>query len=378
MKFLLISPFTGASGSTIRYLNMATELRRLGHSVVYVDRKALRGKNLFESKSVFHYSCSSTGILALDVFISLLYNVAILIKHADCDVFYALKPAPNNCVVALLAKLLGKKVILDVDDLDYEYLNPGKAKQIYRFFFDFFPRFFPLITYHTCNLKEYLKAHANVAESNLFYLAQGVSYDFLKISPEKYEPRKKSIIYVATLGITSDFMDLIPMLSDLCRQNPDLTVSIVGDGCRKTEFQEMVHALGIQEQICFKGLISHSELPNFLSQHTIGINYMRPSKVNRCRAILKLREYLACGLEVVCNDMGDAQLFQHHIEIVDTIEGMKDKINAILSKPFCCNTAGRRHIEDNFRWDLIIANLLEDKNISTNDALYKYEGHRGS
>lgn len=358
MKFLLVSPFTNASGSAIRFWNIALHLKRKGHEVIFVDRKTKYGKSLYFSDRIKYYSCYSTGNLFIDISISLFYNILVFLKNLDCDVFYALKPAPNNCIPALLSSFFGKKIILDVDDLDYAYLT-GLKCTTFRFFFNLFPRFFPFVTYHTPNLKKYLKTKIKLPETRLYYLAQGVSQQFFDIKLNKFVPYHKSIVYVATLGITSDFGDLIPMLELLCKEHTDFYISVVGEGCRKREFEQRVCSSGLEKQIKFKGNLDHLELPHFIAGHRIGINYMKPLEVNQCRAILKIREYLACGLEVVCNNVGDVELFKPYIYIEEDLKSIQKRLEKLFISGPCQNNKGRMEMENKFQWSGIIGNFCE-------------------
>ncbi|HLV32203.1 MAG TPA: glycosyltransferase [Chitinispirillaceae bacterium] len=358
MKFLLVSPFTSTCGSAIRFWNIALHLKQKGHDVVFIDRKSKNGESLYCSDQIKYHSCYSTGNQFVDIFVSVFFNILIFFKNIDCEVFYALKPAPNNCFPALISRLLGKKIILDVDDLDYAYLS-GVNGRIFSFFFNLFPRFFPVITYHTPKLKRYLKTKAKIPENRLYYLAQGVSRQFFDVKVNEFVPYYKSIIYVATLGITSDFGDLIPMLELLCEKHPDIVMSIVGEGCRKQEFVQRVRVSGLENQIKFKGKLNHVELPEFISSHRIGINYMKPLEVNQCRAILKIREYLACGLEVVCNNVGDVELFKSNIYIEEDLDLIRKRLEILfLSKP-SRNYDGRLEMEKRFQWNGIIDDFCE-------------------
>jgi glycosyltransferase involved in cell wall biosynthesis len=353
MKFLLVSALTSASGSSIRFWNIARELHERGHAVVLSERRSRTAPALHICEGVRYVPCRSTGVLPLDIAISLLSNLVLLLRHADCDVYYALKPGPNNGIPALIARLLGKRLVLDVDDLDYAYLRNGITRKAFRFIFDMLPRHFDLVTFHTPTLHDYLATTAQVPEERLHYLAQGVSPVFLKTAAAAQ--RKTTLVYVATLGITSDFEDLIPGLVKLFNEHRDITMNIAGDGRRRPEFEQMVRQAGLAGRIRFTGTIDHAALPAFISGHRIGVNYMRQSTVNRCRAILKIREYLACGLAVVCNDVGDVDLFREHIHVMPDPDSMCGAIKEILAAPDVVNSAGRSFIEANYRWDAIVA-----------------------
>jgi glycosyltransferase involved in cell wall biosynthesis len=359
MKLLLVSPFTSASGSAIRFWNIAQQFKELGFDVVYIDRNP-RGKKPLHRIDGIKYSPSPVlKPFIIDILVSTIYNLFMLVRHLDCSIFYALKPAPNNCFAALIAKLLGKKVVLDIDDLDYEYINSGLKRSVSRFFFMFFPQFFPLITCHTPNLVAYCKNTLHLPEHRLYYLAQGVSQEFLRLSVSVRPPApQKSIMYVATLGITSDFGDILPMLAQVCAIHKDAAISVVGEGIRRSTFEKAASRLNISAQMSFLGRIPHADLPDIMARHSIGINYMRPTFVNNCRAILKIREYLACGLQVVCNNTGDAGLFGRHAFVEPDLAGMEIRLIELLGKRPTVNLEGRNFIKTNYSWKNIMKDFV--------------------
>jgi glycosyltransferase involved in cell wall biosynthesis len=357
-KFLLVSPFTSVSGSAVRFWNIAQNLQSRGYDVVYVERRP-KDAPAPPLENIRNLSSPKLRNLFLDIILSTLFNLAVFIRHSNCSVFYALKPAPNNCIPALIAKFLGKEVILDIDDLDFGYIDPGFKRNISRFFFNYFPRHFRLITCHTPALKEYIIAHSHVPEQNIYFLTQGLSDVFL---PYRLDCRSthipKSIVYLATLGITSDFGDLLPMFVNLCRAHRDLEIKIIGDGVRKSYFMERVDELGLKSNVRFLGWIEHQSIPQVMAANWIGLAYMRPTFTNNCRAILKIREYLGVGLQVVCNDTGDAYLFKDYIHIEQNIDMMEKRILSLLDKGQVANEAGRKYLEKHFRWAHIVEKLL--------------------
>ena len=358
-KFLLVSPFTSVSGSAVRFWNIAQNLQSLGCDVVYVERRP-KDAPAPPLENIRHLSSPKLRNLFLDIILSTIFNLAVYIRHCTCSVFYALKPAPNNCIPALIAKFMGKKVILDIDDLDFGYIDPGFKHEVSRFFFNYFPRHFKLITCHTTALKEYITKHSHVPERNIYFLTQGLSDVFLPYRLDKRDTTiRKSIVYLATLGITSDFGDLLPMFVNLCRAHSDLEIKIIGDGVRKSYFAARVEELGLKGNVRFLGWIEHQSIPQVMAANWIGLAYMRPTVTNNCRAILKIREYLGVGLQVVCNDTGDAYLFKDYIHIEKNIDMMESRILSLLGKGFVVNEEGRKYLERHFKWEHIVEKLLE-------------------
>lgn len=358
MKFLLVSPFTSISGSAIRFWNIAQQLHERGHKVIYVERRP-RGAPRPMLDGVTYLTTRVRRNLYLDILVSLVYNLTVLLRNLDCSVYYALKPAPNNCIPALLAKLLGKRIFLDIDDLDYGYLPNGLRQRVSRFFFEYFPHHFALVTCHTEKLKAHIIKYLNVKENKVFFLAQGLSGVFEQYRlEEKPGDVKKSIVYLATLGITSDLDDLLPMFVAVCEQHPNLRIKIIGDGVRREYFEDKMTQLGIARNVLFLGRIEHGLIPAVLADTWIGLNYMRPSYVNQCRAVLKIREYLAVGLQVVCNDCGDASLFREHAFVEPDIAHMESRINEILTQGPQVNVEGRRFLEEHFTRGRIVDGFL--------------------
>jgi len=310
-------------------------------------------------EGVTYLPCRTYGNLYLDIVLSLLHNLTVLMRHADCDIYYCLKPAPNNGIPALLARLLGKRIILDIDDLDHGYFPPGIRLRISRFFFDRLPRWFELVTCHTPRLLEYVEHQLGIAANRRYFLPQGVSDVFLEHEGQPAESAApRSLAYAASLGITSDFDALLPMLSRLASRYPDLHIDIIGDGVRREDFERMAYDLGLEKQARFLGRVPHEDLPAVLARSRIGINYMKPSVTNECRAILKIREYLALGMTVVCNDVGDARSFAPYVHVEDSLEGMEKALERFLSKPPQTIAHGRLHVETNYRWGQIVSDFL--------------------
>lgn len=360
IKILLVSPFTSASGSAIRFWNLALQFKANGYGVVYIDRYASSRGPLYSTNGIVYRPSRSISPLVLDIVLSTLFNLFMLLRHFDCRVYYALKPAPNNCIPALIARMLGKKVILDIDDLDYEYYRPGLKRIVAGFFFRLFPRFFPLVTCHTKNLMTFCEQTLRIPRTSLYFLSQGVSQEFFQINVRESRPLNKSILYAATLGITSEFDDLLPALDRLCTSHLDAKITVAGDGARRPVFEQNVKKLGLNRAVTFLGQVPHERFPEIMASHAIGINYMRPTRVNECRAILKIREYLACGLHVVCNNCGDAALFGSVAFVEDNIERMERRLDELLSRPLEKNITGREFVLRHFSWPAIVRDFLAE------------------
>jgi glycosyltransferase involved in cell wall biosynthesis len=363
MKILLVSPFSSVSGSAIRFWNIARQFAGRGYTVIYSERSP-KGAPAPLLPGISYKSTRVLPNLYLDILVSTISNLLLLLTNLDCSVYYALKPAPNNCIPALIAGILGKRIFLDIDDLDFAYFGPGLKRALSRFFFFLFPRFFPVVTCHTGMLKRFITADMRIPSSRVYFLQQGISDQFLQNEPTPFSQRiPKSVLYMATLGITSDFEDLAPALKEICSRHSDALVHVVGDGVRRGAFEAKTAEAGIAGNVKFLGRIAHEQVPAIVGQNWIGINYMRPSLTNDCRAILKIREYLAMGLHIVCNDVGDAREFRPYVHIEKDCLDIGRRVCALLDTPIEMNVAGREFVRLSLRWEIIMRDFFSAHNL---------------
>ena len=143
MKILLVSPLKSTAGSRSSFLEYCpANSRKKGHTIVYVERKANGMAPQFSDPHIRYYSSRTYSNLYVDLLMSALYNLFILLRHSNCSVYYALKPAPNNGLPALVAKCMGKWIMLDIDDLDYGYFDKRASADDVVFVFQAFTPFF--------------------------------------------------------------------------------------------------------------------------------------------------------------------------------------------------------------------------------------------
>lgn len=362
----MLNALTDQSGSGVRFWSIGKELARLGHSVFFLERsigKNRRGKR----KGIEYRACLETGVLWLDILRATLLNLfhGLLFRP---DYLFALKPLPNSSMPALLLKYIFKtKIILDIDDLDFAYY-PNKFRQnLVRFCFKLFPPCFDHITTHNRHLQSFITDEIGIPPRKIYFLAQGIETEqFVRAKPaERYRrqwlifPEDRVLVYSASLGITTDFNHVLPMLIELLRSCDDIRVLVIGAGIRKPYFAKAVEAYGLQERMIFTGYVPHAEMPGVLKLARVGINYMAPTKANQCRASIKVREYLAAGLDVVCNPVGDAELFRDYVTLCSSIEEFPHAIRKTLAlKNREKIKEAQGYLERNYGWPGLVEDFL--------------------
>jgi glycosyltransferase involved in cell wall biosynthesis len=90
--------------------------------------------------------------------------------------------------------------------------------------------------------------------------------------------------------------------------NHDDYLVIIGAGEQAKQLEEIVNGLGIQDNVEFTGLVSFSDLPNYLSIADVAINSLKPSLVSDTALPNKVLQYMASGLPVVSTRLRGLEL----------------------------------------------------------------------
>lgn len=365
-RILLLSALTNQSGSGIRFWNIGKELAQQEHCALLLERSV--AKNRKKENSKLHYlSIRDIGLLWLDIVRATWFNAFHGLRFRP-DWVFALKPLPNSCLPALLLKhIYNCRIILDIDDLDFEYYPDGFKRRSVRTSFQVFTPHFDLITTHNPHLRNFIIDEIGIAPIKIHFLAQGTETDqFTGAHPAQGYARRwglnaddKVVIYCASLGITSDFQYILPMLISLLRRYDDTKILVIGDGTRRDEFFKHVERHGLQERLIFTGYLPHADMPGVLKLAQVGVNYMAPTRANECRASIKVREYLAAGLSVVCNPTGDAEIFRDYVTLCSRIEDFPAAIRkAFQGKNAARIKAAQQFVKTNYSWRPIVQDFL--------------------
>ena len=366
MKILMLNALTERSGSGVRFWSISKELALRGYSLFFLERSI--GKNGRRARNELRYrSTVDTGMLWVDILRATLLNLYQGFVFRPQWVF-ALKPMPNTCLPALFLKYIFKgRIILDIDDLDYEYYPRGVRRHLVRIFLKMFPRHFDVITTHNNHLRNFIIEELGISSERVYFLPQGIETEqFLTADPDQRYQTKWNlnsddnvVVYSASLGITSDFQHVLPMLVDFLKGRDDVKVLVIGDGVRRQDFVKEVEAYGLQDRMVFAGYIPHADMAGVLKLAKLGINYMVPTRANQCRASIKVREYLAAGLSVVCNPVGDAEIFQDYVTFCSSIKQFPDAMSKALEERTQDSVkAAQRFVALHYSWPRLIEDFL--------------------
>ncbi len=284
----------------------------------------------------------------LDFIITLFINIRLL--FIPSDIIIGCKPYPNIALWMYLAKVLQKKyIVFDIDDADT--FRKGLIGKIGTMVQKPYPKKANLITYHNENLVGYIKNHFGVEYEKMYQLAQGVDMEYFHPLDEDEEKLfaiwrehylklndlndKKILLYIGHLNIASDLEDILSILEEVVVDENfhDTRLVIIGGGDRLNYFRSLVFKMNLHDYCIFTGYVDYRDISRYASISSKAIVYYSDIEENYMRQSMKMRELLAMGHTVICNDVGELREFGEFSYQVSgfSIEKMATMVKRVLS-----------------------------------------------
>lgn len=141
---------------------------------------------------------------------------------------------------------------------------------------------------------------------------QGVPKAKIKLIPNSPDGLPKiqkkitshDLIIVANLTSAIDLMPLFKAIDCLKKDYPRIKLNVVGSGPVAEKLEHKIVEMGLTENIKFLGLKPHNEALDLISKSYLGFAlYTKENDWNTYGDSMKAREYVACGVPVIINDV---------------------------------------------------------------------------
>ncbi len=302
LKFLILSSKGGGTGCALRARYIAEAFEKRGHEVHFI--KPIPSLPLW-----FDMVLSKPYYFLKSLFIK-------------ADVAMAIKPYPTVVPALWTQRLKGAKVVLDVDDLDYDYSH-GWFKAFHKWLQEPWPKWADIVTYHNPYLLEPLQRIFKVPLNKLVQLRQGVDTGLFSNRPVKKEnlpgqatallknPRARPIlVFTAHLNVACDLGPVLKSFEFVLKSLPGAKLLVAGGGPDEGRFKRQAIDLGVAHSVHFTGYISPRQVAACLRIADASLVYYSDIPVNKNRASMKLRESLASGCKVVATQVGEMSHFK--------------------------------------------------------------------
>jgi glycosyltransferase involved in cell wall biosynthesis len=302
LTFLILSSKGGGTGCALRARYIAEALAKKGHKVHFI-------RPIPSLPFWFDMVLSKPYYLYKTFFMR-------------TDVAMAIKPYPTVIPALWVQRLKGAKVVLDVDDLDFDYSH-GWFRSFHQWLQAPWPKWADLVTYHNPHLLEPIRQVFHVSPKNLVQLAQGVDTSLFSPKPAGKEslptpaaalvkdPKARPLlVFTAHLNVACDLEPVLDAFRTLLKAKPSARLLVAGGGPDEGRFKRLAHQLSIAPAVTFTGYLTPRQVAACLKVADASLVYYRDLPVNRNRASMKLRESLSCGCRVVATQVGEMGHFK--------------------------------------------------------------------
>lgn len=202
----------------------------------------------------------------------------------------------------------------------------------------------------------------------------GTDENFFK--PMDVPKHLNSVLMVCRVEKDKGIQYMVKAMPEVLKSIPDATLTVVGEGSYKPVIQNLINKLGLNDSVTLLGTVPLEQLPEVYNSHTVFVN----STIRQNGYDLTILEAMACGMLVVCTDIGSIPTV-----IKNNKNGMlvmkKDTDN--LAKEICYllkHTYWHKHMSENAR-NTILENFTNDKMVDETVKVYQevienYHKHR--
>jgi glycosyltransferase involved in cell wall biosynthesis len=279
----------------------------------------------------------------------------------DFDILYLQKPWLITFLPLIAAKLRGKKIVLDFDDLDSRWQRTWFNKKMTALGERIMPKYADILTTHNIYLQQHLESSY---KKKIFFVPQGIDttlFDPSRFNSVQERERlkltdKKVFCFLGsfTIGSSKDFHYILKAYSQVShRLGNCFFIVIGGDGPLESYYRNLIEQLNIKD-ILITGRLQQSDVARYLSAADYGLVYMEDTAENRMRFSFKVMEYLSMKLPVIGHLVGATRdVFGKYCFLCDPdVDSFARKIIDVTEKNLK-GTNAREFLVGNYDWNVV-------------------------
>ena len=303
LDFIVINPMDITYGSTHRLRQLTSFLRQDGYRVAYIES---------------NYSGSATDIISVPQtnnlfgFLKGTWKRLGYVFRLNYRILFTQTFTPLTAPLILVAKLKGKAVVVDWDDLGY----PLQANLLRAYLVKLCEWIFPRICDLIVTPSRYIQSWGQKrGVKKIFHLPHGVDLSLFKLKPKNIILQKQLslqgrtvLVFLAsfTTGGVMDLDVIVEAARRVEQERSKTTLLIIGGGPLFERYHKYISRAGLSNWV-MTGYLPQNQIPNYLNLGDIALIFMRDNLANRMKTSLKVLEYLATGKTVIGHLVGETK-----------------------------------------------------------------------
>jgi len=289
-------------------------------------------------------------------------------------ILQACNPPDTIFLIGLFFKLLGVRFVFDQHDPVPEFFEARFRRKGFGYRL---ARLAERLTFRTANVtivtnescREIAVTRGGVPARDCFVVRNCPDLNDFRLPPalsNLKQGRQHLVVYLGTMG-TQDGIDLLLTSIDYLvhkKHRVDTLFVLIGGGSERARLETQSIQSGLSDHVKFIGPLYGDDLRMYLATADIGVSPDPSNLFNDKLTMVKILEYMACGLPIVQFDLpegrriaGDAALYAERNECLDFAERIAKLLD---SKSLRCRmgTIGKKRIQDGLNWDKERSTLL--------------------
>lgn len=216
------------------------------------------------------------------------------------DVVYINSPPDVFVFTALVPRLMGIPVILDVHDPMPElFMSKGRSSKVVRWMLEAQERWSLRFADRVITVHEPLR---QLLQSRV----PDVPIDVVMNVPdmEGWEPigwvrDSRVVVFTGTVAMRYGLDDLLRAVVAVNDEVPGVRLRIVGEGEDEDTLREMAEELGVGDLVEFLGRVPYRQIPAVLADAWVGVNVPKPDELGNLSFSNKIVEWVLLGIPVI-------------------------------------------------------------------------------
>jgi glycosyltransferase involved in cell wall biosynthesis len=361
----------------------ATTLTQAGYSVSVVCPKGFgfdRSRETIDGVEIYrHSTCEASGLFGyfIEYIWALIAEIVLVFKvyaRTRFRILQACNPPDTIFVIALVLRSFGVRFIFDQHDPLPEFYEAkfGRRDVFYRAIraaerLTFQAADVTIVTNESC--RHLAITRGGVKPENCFVVQNFPRLtDFPAEAPSLRlkEGFANMVLYVGVMGSQDGLNLLLQSIHTIVNveRREDTVFVIVGGGPELPTLKAQATKLGIDRFVRFTGMLYGNDLRAYFAAADLGVSPDPYNVFNDKLTMIKIVEYMACGLPVVLFDLAegrrsacDAALYATGNDPVNFAE----RITTLLDSPSMrreLGQIGRRRIQTRLNWETETRSLL--------------------
>ena len=275
-------------------------------------------------------------------------------------IFHPFHLVPNAAISC--AKTLGIPSIIKVDDAVYEKSSGLKSLQrkIEKMISTRSLSKASKVLVSNLPSKEIMKSYYKIDEERISIVPNGVDLSFFKT--KKRDPNK--IVFSGVMYHHRGLDVLLDAAPKIVKEIPETKLVLLGDGPEMKKLKEIVKQKNLDSNVEFKGWIDRKDIPEHLSNASIGIGPLRRTTVTENALPIKVLEYMASSLPIIAKTgtlPDDVLKDDENGWFVENSSELYEKIIKLEQNPELVEKMGKNSLSmvQKFSWEIIVKSIID-------------------